>query len=165
MKSYRTNVAVLALSAAGLVGIVLHEGYSDKAYIPVPGDKVTLGFGSTQGVKLGDTTTPQKALERAQREISAQYEPALKACVKVPLSQAEYDVYVDLAYNIGTSAFCRSTLVKRLNAGDYKGACEAILQWKMYQGKDCSLPANKRLCGGLWTRRQVAYEKCSQASV
>ena len=47
MKLIACALAALSLSAAGLVGIALHEGYSDKAIIPVPGDKPTIGFGST----------------------------------------------------------------------------------------------------------------------
>ncbi len=54
----RGSVTVLALSAAALVGIVLHEGYTDRAVIPVKGDVPTIGFGTTTGVKLGDTITP-----------------------------------------------------------------------------------------------------------
>ncbi len=61
----RLSVAALALSAIGFAGIVAHEGYSDKAIIPVPGDKPTIGFGTTEGVKAGDTITPPKAVIRA----------------------------------------------------------------------------------------------------
>ena len=50
----RRTVAALTLSAAALVGIVLHEGYTDRAVIPVKGDVPTIGFGTTTGVKLGD---------------------------------------------------------------------------------------------------------------
>ncbi|WP_297832981.1 hypothetical protein [Thermomonas sp.] len=55
-------MAALTLSAAALVGIVLHEGYTDRAVIPVKGDVPTIGFGTTTDVKIGDTTTPPKAL-------------------------------------------------------------------------------------------------------
>ena len=58
----RRTAAALTLSAAALVGIVLHEGYTDRAVIPVKGDVPTIGFGTTSGVKIGDTTTPTKAL-------------------------------------------------------------------------------------------------------
>lgn len=150
---------LLALSAAGLVGIAGYEGYTDKAVIPVKGDKPTIGFGTTEGVKLGDTITPPKALARALSDVQ-KFEGALKDCVRVPLHQREYDAYVSLAYNIGPTAFCGSTLVKRLNAGDYPGACSEILRWRHYQGKDCSLPENQRLCGGIWTRRQQENKAC-----
>jgi len=163
----RQLLAVLALSAAGLVGIVAREGYSDKAYPdPVLGTAVpTIGFGSTEGVRMGDTTTPVPALQRALRDVQT-YEHALKQCVKVPLHQHEYDAYVSLAYNIGASNFCTggrkggtSVLVQRLNAGDYAGACDAILGWKYAGGIDCSIPGN-RSCAGLWRDRLRLHAQC-----
>lgn len=163
MKS-RMLVASLALSAAGLVGIVAHEGYSDGAIIPVPGDVPTLGFGSTRRadgspVRLGDKTTPPAALARALDDVR-QFEGALKECVTAPLHQHEYDVLVSFSYNVGSAAFCGSTLVKKLNAGDYPGACDELLKWRRFQGRDCSAPENARLCGGLWTRRQHEWRQC-----
>ena len=153
----RTSIAALALSAAGLVGIVLQEGYTDKAVIPVPGDVPTIGFGSTDGVKLGDKTTPPMALARALSDVS-KFEGALKQCVKVPLHQHEYDVFVSMTYNVGSSAFCKSSLVKKLNAEDYAGACDEILRWRFFQGKDCAIPQNK--CAGLYSRRKLETEQC-----
>ena len=96
----RRTVAGLTLSAAALVGIVLHEGYTDRAVIPVKGDVPTIGFGTTTGVKLGDTTTPPKALARALTDVQ-QFEGALKQCVTVPLAQHEYDALVSFSYNDG----------------------------------------------------------------
>lgn len=158
MTGVRMAIGALALSAAGLVGIVLTEGYTDTAVIPVPGDVATIGFGTTDGVRLGDRTTPPAALARALTDVQ-RFEGALRQCVKVPLSQAEYDVYVDHAYNVGSAAFCGSTIVSRLNAGDYRGACDAILMWKFFRGQNCSAPGNK-VCWGLWERRLKAHAKC-----
>jgi lysozyme len=157
----RTAIAGLVLSAAGLVAIVGQEGYSSKATIPVAGDVPTIGFGTTAGVRLGDTTTPQRALGRALRDIGT-FEGALKQCVHVPLAQGEYDAFVGLAYNIGGKAFCNSRLVQKVNAGDYKGACGEILRWTYYQGKDCADARYKHLCGGLATRRQQEYKQCME---
>lgn len=80
----RKTVAALTLSAAALVGIVLHEGYTDHAVIPVKGDVPTIGFGTTTGVKLGDTTTPPKALARAPRAIRHHAPAALPAPQHAP---------------------------------------------------------------------------------
>lgn len=156
----RSLIASLVLSAAGLVGIAVNEGYSDKAYPdPVLGTKVpTIGFGTTGGVHMGDTTTPVKALQRKLSDIQS-FEGALKQCVTAPLHQYEYDAYIDFAYNIGPTAFCKSTLVKKLNALDYQGACDAILQWRWVGTTDCSLPGNKT-CSGLWARRQQTRKQC-----
>lgn len=146
----RTQLASLTLSAAALVGIALHEGYSDKAYIPVPGDVPTIGFGTTQGVKPGDTITPPKALQRAFQDVQ-QFEGAIKRCVTAPLHQHEYDAYISLSYNIGQTAFCSSTLVRKLNAQDYEGACRQILRWDRFKGQP--LP-------GLTKRRQDEFKRC-----
>jgi lysozyme len=146
----RKKAAGLFLSAVALVGIVAHEGYRDTAYIPVKGDVPTIGFGTTTGVKLGDKITPPKALDRALTDVQ-QFEATIKQCVKVPLAQHEYDAYVSLTYNIGGRAFCNSTLVRKLNAGDYEGACKEILRWDRFQGKPLA---------GLTARRQDEYKKC-----
>lgn len=146
----RNQIAALSLSAAALVGIALHEGYSDKAIIPVPGDVPTIGFGTTDGVKLGDQTTPPQALARALTDIQ-KFEGAIKRCVSVPLHQFEYDAYTSLAYNIGSNAFCASTLVRKLNAQDYPGACAEILRWDKFKGQP--LP-------GLTRRRKQEYTQC-----
>lgn len=118
----RIILAALSLSGAGLVGIALQENYTSVAVIPVPGDVPTLGFGTTGGVKLGDKITPPVALARALQDVG-KYEGALKRCVKVPLHQREYDAYISLAYNIGATAFCDSTLVAKLNEEDYVAGC------------------------------------------
>lgn len=155
----RTVLAALTLSAAALVGLVTQESYTDKAVIPVKGDVPTIGFGTTGGVKLGDTTTPPKALARALQDVQT-FEGAIKQCVKVPLHQYEYDAYTSLAYNIGPTAFCKSSLVKHLNAGDYATACYEITRWSYFQGKNCAAPENARLCGGLAKRRKAEFLQC-----
>lgn len=132
--NYRLGIGVLTLSAAGLVGLVTSEGYTDRAVIPVKGDVPTVGFGTTQGVKPGDTTDPIRALARAERDVT-KFEGAVKQCVHVELTQGEYDAYVRLAYNIGPTAFCGSTLVKRLNAKDYAAACAEISRFDKFHGK------------------------------
>jgi lysozyme len=146
----RNQIGALALSASALVAIVLHEDYTDKAIIPVPGDVPTVGFGTTDGVKIGDKITPPQALARALTDIN-KFEGAIKRCVTVPLYPYEYDAYVSLSYNIGTTAFCGSTLVKRLNAQDYSGACDEILRWDKFKGKPLA---------GLTTRRKQENKQC-----
>lgn len=149
----RTRLAALSLSAAALVGIALHEGYTDQAVIPVQGDVPTIGFGTTEGVRMGDRITPPQALARALTDVQ-KFEGALKQCVTVPLHQYEYDAYISLAYNIGSGAFCRSTLVRKLNAEDYEGACREILRWDRFQGEPLR---------GLTIRRQKEHQQCMGA--
>jgi lysozyme len=150
MNTPRLLVTALSLSAVALVGLVAHEGYSDRPIIPVPGDVLTIGFGTTEGVKATDKTTPVKALQRAMADIQ-KFEGALKQCVKVPLYQHEYDTYINFSYNIGSNAFCNSTLVKKLNTQDYEGACKELLRWNRVKG---------RVVDGLSNRRQKEYKQC-----
>ncbi len=146
----RIAIAALSLSAAAFGALVLHEGYSDTAYTPVAGDVATIGFGTTDGVKSGDRITPPQAVIRALQDVS-KYEGAMKRCVKVPLHQREYDAFASLAYNIGPTAFCGSTLVKKVNALDYTGACQEILRWDRFKGQPLR---------GLTSRRQAEYKQC-----
>lgn len=146
----RRVVAGLAVSASAFVAIVMHEGYSDTAIIPVPGDVPTIGFGTTGGVKPGDTITPPRAVVRALADMQ-KFEGAIKQCVTVPLAQYEYDAAVSLSYNIGGAAFCRSSVVRKWNAGDYAGGCEAILLYDKFKGKPLR---------GLTIRRQAEYKLC-----
>jgi lysozyme len=145
----RKAVASLALSASALVAIVAHEGYRDTAYLDVV-NVPTIGFGTTEGVKLGDKIDPVRALGRALNDVQ-KFEGALKQCVRVPLHQYEYDAYVSLSYNIGPTNFCRSTLVKRLNEGNYAEACRQILRWDYAGGQRVR---------GLTLRREAEYKQC-----
>ncbi len=158
MSKTRVAVASLTLSAAAFVGILTREGYTEHAIIPVPGDRPTAGFGTTQGVTMQTRLPPVQAVQRALQD-AGKYEGALKRCVKVPLHPAEYDLYTDLSYNIGSHGFCTSSIVRKLNAQEYRAACDHILDWKMFQGFDCSTPGNK-VCYGLWADRLRLHAKC-----
>lgn len=140
----RTAIATMVLAASTLVGIAVHEGYKDEAYIPVVGDVPTLGFGSTGNVRMGDRTTPVRSLVRLLDEIDSVYAQGVRKCVSVPLHQYEFGAFVSLAYNIGVGAFCGSTLVKKLNAEDYSGACAEIDRWNRQGGKVLRGLVNRR---------------------
>ena len=166
MSKKRAAIASLALSAAGLVAIVSHEGYRDKAYIPVPGDRPTVGFGSTfhpdgSPVKMGDSVTPQKALRMSLAHIGKD-ELNLKRCVKGDLYPGEYDILVDFAYWRGSGGACRSDVVRHINAGNYTAACEAYLNLdsRRAAGRDCKEPDSG--CRGVWLRAQKRYSDCME---
>lgn len=146
----RRAAAGLAVSSSLLVGIALHEGYTDKAVIPVPGDVPTKGFGTTKGVKMGDKTTPTRALVDLLNELNM-HSDAIKKCIHVPLAQYEFDAYSSFSYNVGSGAFCKSTLLKKLNALDYSGACKELLRWDRVGG---------RVVRGLTIRREAEYKTC-----
>lgn len=146
---YRKTIAATAISASALIGIALHEGFRDKAYDDGVGVQ-TIGFGTTSGVKKGDKITAERALIRLYGDMDA-YKSGMDRCVKVPLSQGEFDAYLSFTYNVGVGAFCKSTLVKKLNSGDYDGACKELLRWNKAGGK---------VMAGLTKRREDEYRKC-----
>lgn len=145
----RIAVAVLTLSASALVGIALHEGYRGDAYLDAV-NIPTVGFGTTEGVKPGDKINPERALMRLLGD-ATKFERAVQRCAPVPMFQHEFDAYVSLTYNIGEGAFCGSTLAKKLNAGDYAGACDEILRWNRAGGK---------VLRGLTKRREAEHKLC-----
>ena len=138
----RTAVALLVLAASTLVGIAVHEGYREEAYIPVSGDVPTIGFGTTSGVRMGDKTTPVRSLVRLLDEIEDVYAAGVKRCVKVPLYQHEYEAFVSLAYSVGVPTFCRKALpgkrpnlIDLINAERYEEACARIEAFKYGPGR------------------------------
>jgi lysozyme len=146
----RAPIISLGISGIALVGLLVAEGYRDNAYIPVAGDVPTIGFGTTQNVRMGDKITVPQALNRALVDVQ-KFEGAMKRCVKVPLHQYEYDAYLSLTYNIGEGAFCRSTLVRLLNQQRYDEACKQILRWDNFQGRPLR---------GLTIRREKEHAMC-----
>jgi lysozyme len=166
MSKTRIVVAALSLSAAGFIGIVANEGYSDTSIIPIEGDRPTIGFGSTfhedgTPVKAGEKTTPQKAMRMSITHIGKD-ELQLKRCVTGELSQAEYDILVDFAYWRGSGGACRSEVVANINKGDYIASCEAYLNLdsRKAAGRDCQIKANN--CRGVWLRAQDRRRKCME---
>lgn len=78
----RYQITAMTVSAATLVGIAGYEGYSSTAYVPVKGDVPTIGWGTTAGVKKGDTIEPTQALQRLYRdtEMRRQGSAAVSKC-------------------------------------------------------------------------------------
>ena len=159
MSEKRSVVGVLVLAASTLVGIAVHEGYREEAYVPVKGDVATIGFGTTAGVKMGDKTTPERSLVRLLDEIEGVYAAGVRRCVTVPLYQYEYEAYVSLAYNIGVGAFCRKALpgkppnlIDLINAERYAEACARIEAFKYGPGK--------KVLAGLVKRRAEERALC-----
>lgn len=126
-KQQRVAAASLVVSASVLIGIAMNEGYRENAYLDTVGVP-TIGFGETKDVKLGQRTTPIRAMMKLQESADAHAKGMVK-CIHVPITQNEFDAYLDFTYNVGVGAFCGSTLNKKLNAGDYEGACKEILKW------------------------------------
>ena len=162
----RIAIAALSLSAVGFVSIVESEGFTRKAVIPVKGDRLTIGLGSTvypdgASVKITDTITVPRALIVVQAHISKDEERFRASIPKVKLFQEEYDLYLDFVYQYGIGSWRASSMRRHLLAGEHEAACHALLKYTL-QGADkfdFSTPGNKR-CWGIWTRQLRRHSKC-----
>ena len=124
----------MTTSPAGRKLIETLEGLSLKAYADQRGIP-TIGYGHTNGVKLGDTCTPEQADEWLAGDLLTA-EGAVNRLVKCALRQCQFDALVSLCFNIGQGNFAESTVLKRLNVGtpDYSGAATAFLMWVRTNG-------------------------------
>jgi lysozyme len=122
-------------SQRGIALIKEFEGLRLSAY-PDPGsgnEPWTIGIGTTvypdgRKVKRGDKITEDEALDFLRVDL-AKFEAEVNRLVKVKLNQNQFDALVSLVYNIGAGAFAKSTLLRRLNAGDYKAAEDEFARW------------------------------------
>ncbi|ASX26125.1 lysozyme [Candidatus Williamhamiltonella defendens] len=136
------------ISEKGLVLIKRYEGLRLKAYQCSAG-RWTIGYGHTHNIRAGDVITQQQA-EAFLREDIAQVMALLNTQIKVPLTQNQCDALCSLVFNIGATAFAASTLLKKLNFGDYSGAAAEFIKWNKATVNDKKIPLL-----GLIKRRQV----------
>ena len=122
---------LMAIAESTLDFITKEEGKRNKAYRDSKG-LWTIGVGhlirpAEQHLITATLTDEEvKDLLRSDLEWCSQ---AVESSVKVPLAQAQFDALYSLCFNIGATAFRNSTVVRKLNAGDYRGAADAILMW------------------------------------
>jgi len=121
------------ISKKGLDIIKYYEGLSLKAYL-CPARVWTIGYGHTLGVQKGDTLQSEYEAEKLLKNDSLIYDVAVQRHVKVELNQNQYDALVSLTYNIGEGALQRSTLLRKLNKKNYRGAQREFKKW-VYEGK------------------------------
>lgn len=136
-----------SLSYNGMCLLEQFEGLRLEAYLDSAGI-ATIGFGTIKypngsKVKLGDKTTKAQAKEYKLHDLK-EFENTVNMSVTVPLSQNQYDALVSLSYNIGSGAFKNSTLLKKLNSGDYNGASDQFLVWNKVNSKKVQGLVNRR---------------------
>lgn len=123
--------AILGITVAIITGF---EGLYPKAYrdpIGVP----TICIGETIGVKMGDVHSVAECKAMLIARLP-DYEAQMAKCVDVSkIPDKPYIAFLSFTYNVGGGAFCGSTLVKKLKAGDLKGACNELLKWVYAGGK------------------------------
>lgn len=114
------------------------------------GRPVTACYGETEGVKLGQRFTKQQCDEMLAKKLP-RYAAEIAPCIKVKISDKTRAALVSFAYNIGSPRACKSTAFKLLNRGNIRGACDALMNWNMAQG---------RVVKGLTNRRAAERRLC-----
>lgn len=120
-------------SDKGVALIKEFEGCKLTAY-KCPAGVWTIGIGTTKDVKPGMVITEAKAVDFLKRDLAV-FEAAVNKLVKVEMSQPMFDALIAFVYNVGEGAFAKSTLLKKLNAGDRKGAADEFLKWNKAAGR------------------------------
>lgn len=93
-----------------------------------PAGKWTIGYGATKGVRSGMRITEGEAEERLLADLNEHAE-AVHRYVEVPLSQNQYDALTSFVFNVGAANFKSSTLLKRLNSGQYHDVPNQLMRW------------------------------------
>ena len=120
------------------------EGCELTAYKDIVG-VWTIGYGHTKTAKPGMKIT-QRGAEELLRHDLAWVEAAINKYVKVPLKQNQYDAVASLIYNVGATAFSKSTILRKLNANDFHAASLEFKRWNKAGG---------RIVSGLVRRREA----------
>lgn len=147
------GLAAGAILAAAVPVVSDFEGRSLEAYRDIVG-VATICDGVTIGVQMGDVATDKECDTLLAREFKA-HAVGLAACVddtveqKIPRDMGV--ALVSWTYNVGVGAACRSTLVRKLNAGDLVGACNELPRWNRAGG---------RVVRGLTNRRAAEQAMC-----
>lgn len=136
--------------------IPLLEGRTTVAVRPLPGDVPTLCYGH-QGhdVKMGDKADEGTCIKFLTADLNIAL-AIVDAAVEVPISQEERAAYGSFVYNVGKGkkgvkdgfVFLRSgrisTMLRKINAGDRRGACLEFPKWANFKGKIIKGLANRR---------------------
>jgi len=136
-------------SSQGRAAITQREGNKLTAYKD-GGGVWTIGVGHTTAagsptVTAGLRITAEQSDEILSRDL-AKFEKVVEDAITAPMKQNEFDAFISLAFNIGGSAFAKSTVARKFNAGDKIGTANAFLLWNKDNGK---------VIKGLVTRREA----------
>lgn len=129
------------------------EGFRANAY-PDPGSRDgtpwTIGYGHTKGVKKGDKVTKAQAKKLLQQDLNTAMR-GVSSNVEVSLNENQYGALVSFAFNVGVSALKNSTLLRKLNDGDYDAVPAQLMRWVNNDGKYMKGLARRRAAEGqLW---------------
>lgn len=144
------------ISNNGINLIKQFEGCILTAY-KCPAGVWTIGYGHTKNVKSGMKITSSKATELLIDDLKT-YESYVNKYVKVKLNQNQFDALVSFTFNCGAGALKSSTLLKKLNKGDYTGAANELLRWNKASGKVLAgLTRRRKAEKALFLKQSVTY--------
>ena len=123
----------MKISQEGLSLIKKFEGCELEAYKCAAG-VWTIGYGSTKGVKEGDTLTQEEADKLLLKDVEV-FEKAVNDAVKVSMSQSQFDALVSWTFNLGSGSLNSSTMLKKLNNQEYDEVPAQIKRWNKAGGK------------------------------
>lgn len=135
--------------AAALSLVAYFEGERLAAYYDPVGIP-TVCFGHTATAKIGQTKTREECRDLLAEDLYKSW-AAVDRHAKVPLTDGQRAAFSSFVYNVGEGAFASSTLLRKLNAGDYVGACNELPRWVYAKG--IKLP-------GLVKRREAERQLC-----
>lgn len=128
-------VAALALTAAGVAGISLHEGRVRTAYQdPIKVWTVCDGHTRTAKEYIGKQVS-DATCDRLLLEDTTQAQADVKRLVKVDVTQEQYNELVDFTFNVGGTNLANSTLLHKINSGDCWGAGREFSRWNRAGGQ------------------------------
>ncbi len=130
------------VSPEGLEFIKQWEGCKLSSYLD-GGGVWTVGYGHTEGVYPGMAISEEDATALLMEDVFPA-ESAVNQYVSVEINQQQVDALISFIFNVGVSAFKKSTLLKLLNQGDYLGAAEQLLRWCYDNGTRIQGLANRR---------------------
>ena len=139
------------------------EGCKLKAY-RCPANVCTIGYGHTNGagapeVRDGMTITQAQADDILKRDI-VKFEVAVMDLVKVKLTQNQFDVLVDFAYNAGVGNLKSSTMLKKINSGDLDAVPAELMKWTKGGGKVLpGLVRRRQAASAWWTAQDQAHDE------
>lgn len=153
----KTVVASVVLAGASLLAILnTWEGNEYEVYNDIVGVPTVCQGITGKQVVAGKTYTPAECAD-LNAKAAAAHGAGFLACVDPDvqrrLKQNQYDAFASWTYNVGITAACKSTAVKKLNAGDTPAACGELLKWNKAGGK---------VVKGLDNRRRAEYALCIQ---
>ena len=124
---------MMHISEKGLNLIKKFEGLRLKAY-KCPAGKLTIGYGHTNNVRPDDVITEAQATELLIRDV-LDVEGVINRLVTKTLNQGQFDACISFIFNLGAGNFQRSTLLRKINQGDFVGASREFSRWIYAGGK------------------------------